>query len=96
MLKKNVFLVSGRTKDAGSGELRGVVLNRVVCSEGEEGVRKFLAKELPLFSIIAIVGLEALESQVRRIKGALAGDETSWPVAVDPALLRAFEAAAVH
>lgn len=96
MLKKDVFLVSGRMKDAATGELRGVVLNRVVCSEGEDGVRKLVAKDSPLFTIIAIVGLEALESQVRRIKAALARDETSWPVLVDPALLRAREAEAAH
>lgn len=88
MLKKNVFLVTGRLKEATSGgpELRGQLVQRVVCARDEAALHRYARTAFPEFVVIGVVNLAALEETTQRIKAALAGDAEDLLVFVDPTI----------
>jgi hypothetical protein len=84
MEKKYVFMVSGQVKV--EGEPNAVVKQYVVCSADADSVRIFLETVEPGIQILSIVALTMYEDIVKRIRLVLLGEDTSWPVYVDPAL----------
>lgn len=85
MLKKNVFLVSYRRRNA-EGRLYGEIQEEVVCSVDEAATRAFFATLRPDTGIVVASSLEKIEERAKKIRNALAGIETGWTVTVDPAL----------
>lgn len=85
MQKKNVFLVSGRYRGV-DGNPRGVIVDGVVCGATDVSTRKFIEKTMPDFVITTFTSLLALEDRAKKIRAALAGEDGSWSVMVDPAL----------
>lgn len=82
MLKENVFLVSGRLCDA-VDDLRGPVINHVVCGVNEDSVRRLVAERVPRFMVVSVIGLTVLEGAAKKIKNVLAGVDCSWSVFVE-------------
>lgn len=87
--KQQVFLVSGRYRADNSSEPRGSVVNLVVCSANEEGVRALIAEKAAEFMILSVTSLISLEETARKIKATLAGNDNEWVVVVDPLLHQA-------
>lgn len=81
--KKNVFLVSGRRMI--NNEPRGSVVNCVVCGEDENAIRLLMAQQEPMYWIVSVNNLQAMENQVKQIKAILSGESTNWLLLVDPA-----------
>lgn len=85
MRKENVYLISGRQTGA-AGELRGPMVNHVVCATRPETIAMVTTAELPGFVITSTVSLVALEATVKKVKAVLKQEDKSWAVLVEPGL----------
>ncbi|MEM8519054.1 hypothetical protein [Janthinobacterium sp. CAN_S7] len=83
--KRNVFLVTGRYRDAG-GMPRGDLIDCITCGVNEESARKHFEAEVPNFAIATFTGLLALEHRAKKAISVLAEEKPSWLVLVEPAL----------
>ena len=84
MKAKNVFAVTGRYRGP-DGDVRGGIVEMIVCAETDEAARAFLGATIPLLAISTVTGLAAIQALERKIKAVLSANDTSWPVYVDPA-----------
>lgn len=85
MHKKNVFLVSGRYRGE-DGNPRGGIIDCVVCGANDTSIRQYIEQSMPNFAITTVTSLLALEDRAKKIRAALAGEDGSWSVLIDPAL----------
>lgn len=85
METRYVFVVTGR--QLVNGVPRGAIETVVVCSEGVEGVRRYLAKQRPEFGVTTVTGLSALQARVKKIRETLLREDVEWGVLVDPVLM---------
>lgn len=88
MRKENVFLVTGRLQELTpvGPELRGQLVQRVVCARDETALHRFIRTAFPEFVVIGVINLASLEETAQRIKAALAGGAEELTVFVDPAM----------
>lgn len=85
MRKKNVFLVTGRYRDA-EGNPRGDLIDAIVCGVDEQSAKAYLARTAPNFAITSFTGLLALEKRAKTAIEMLAEEKPSWLVMIEPAL----------
>lgn len=85
MRKKNVFLVTGRYRDA-AGDPRGDLVDAIVCGINEQSARAHMEETAPNIVIASFTSLVALENRAKKAIAVLAEEKPSWLVLVEPAL----------
>ena len=84
MEKRFIFVVTGRQRV--NGVPRGVIETVVVCSEGDQGVRRFLMDVRPTFEVTTVTSLKVLEERAMKIRNTLLRKDSDWGVLIDPIL----------
>lgn len=85
--KNQVFLVQGQTLTNGGQRLEETIEQIVVVAGDTEAMMAAIAQHAPDFRPVGWATLEAYEAAAAKLRAALKGEVTGWPLLVAPGMV---------